>query len=214
MKLFSISIIILISTIIFFSSCEKEDLEINDPPYDLFSTTDLSGFGNRPGKPSVTPYFFPENIEISIPILSFDTGAYNHYGYGWGGTAYFTLINNNNFNVDVTFPERLVIIADDDSSQNNILLYPIKIPLLAKESRKISLTMFCTNKEKCIWDPHYEIIGQSNNEQIFRLTNHLKNKSETAIAIIDQYSDLQDILSTITDGNGLTQADLDIISSW
>ncbi len=199
--------------ILMLSSCKKEKIENDIPSNELITTTDLSGFGNRPGNPSVTPFELPENIEISNPILAYDSGMYYMYGYGWGGSAYFTMTNNNNFNIDVTLPERLVIIADNDSAQNNLLLYPLKISLLANESRKIRLIMFCTNHDKGTWNAnYYEILGLSNNDQVVKLTNSLKNKSESIISDHDIY--VQGILWHITDGNGLTQADLDSISSW
>ena len=213
MKALKNLLLILLISFVALVSCEKEEPEDVNIPAEPVTTTDLSGFGNRQGSPSVTSFELPLNIEISQRILADDTGIYNNYGVGMGGLAFFTITNNSNINIDVIFPERLVIIADNDSAQNNILLYPLKISLLANESKKISLRMFCINQDKPTWNAnYYQILGQSNNNQIFKLTNSLEYKSESLIS--EHYGVMQNILWNITDKDSLTQANLDTISAW
>ena len=128
---------------------------------------------------------------------------------------FFTLTNHNNNTSIVDFPAGLVFLPDNDSAQNVMTVYPVKITLPSESSEKVRLMGFCINEEKYVGFANYFTTGAvSNNDQVTTLTNNLKNISESVLSEQNNILRLQEIVWNISDGDGLTQANLDTINAW
>lgn len=204
---------ILIS-VVFMVSCEKEDPSNNEILNIPITTDDLSGFGDRPGTPSGVLFHLPYNVQFSTQLLGRDTGYWNYPQYGIGTIgAIFTLANNNNLPVEVVFPAGLIFLADNDSSQNGLTAYPSTIYLPSMSTKRMVLRFFCMNHNKNAgYVNFYTMNVISNNDQVTTLTNLTRYKNDS---IINSHTwNLQQIIWNISDGNGLTQADKDMIRGW
>jgi hypothetical protein len=201
-------------SLLFALSCKKESAE---PPATIDLTTSLAGFGSHPGTPSGYAFYLPYHVELTTPLYGMATilplfPTTEHCGMGTIWTI-FTLQNNNNFISYVTFPAGLTFVADNDSSQNAILLKSVTLSLPANSSQSFSMAFFCTNFHKAAnYTNFYTMHAVSNNDQVSKLINAVKVKSD--LILHQRYYNLQYILWDITDGAGITKADLDTIKTW
>gem|GEM_PF-3261688 len=200
---------------LFVYSCKKDNSVYNETVDQTYTTSSLAGFGDRPGTPSGSPFHFPGNVFVTTPMLGLDTTevAINHFlGVGniW---AIFTMVNYNNEPVTVTFPAGLIFLPDNDSSQNGMTVRSASIYLEPNKKEKILLKFFCINHNKLAnYVNYYTTSVISNNDQVVRLINALKYKSDSTL--YRRTHDLGDIVWNISDFSELTQADLDSIERW
>ena len=209
--LFSYSIVILFLAIV---SCKKENSPTFEEINNHYTTTDLSGFGNRPGKPTGAAFQLPINVVITSQIKGRvpDYISYNYYGIGTIST-FFTLTNFNFKAVKVIFPAGIIFLPDNDSSQTVLSITPTEITMLPESSEKVLLKLFCINKSKNAGNVNFYTMNVvSNNNQVETLINHLRQKGDSVL--LRHNASLQGIVWNISDGSGLTQADIDMINSW
>ena len=209
---------VLLITSFAFTACEKEEDESTDISNQP-TTTDLSGFGNREGTPSGTAFQLPDNVELTTQIVfseyyNSSDSIYQQYGVGQIKLL-FTINNNNNSASTIEFPAGLIFIADTNSAQDVMTIYPVTITLPAKGTERVKLMGYCINMYKNVALANYFTLGVvSNNDQVSTLINNLSNIEETILLTDENLSTLQTIVWDISDGDGLSQADLDTINSW
>lgn len=220
-------ILLIASTIcISIFSCSKEPTPTPSSNTSSYSTS-LGGFGRHAGTPTGTPYFLPSTIKLvsqlkgGYPnwgvdtILVYDTISIP-YGLGRDVSILFKLYNTNATSYTLTFPAGMILSRDNttygDSSQSGMTIAPTSIILPPHDTSNIRLNMFCINKSyhTSYSTDIYSIKVISNNDQINRLINVLQNKTTVEM----HQKEIQDIIWEISDGSGLSQADLDEISTW
>ena len=122
----------------------------------------------------------------------------------------------NNYNSNTTtvkIPAGLIFIPDNDSSQKLMTAISSNITLEADNSKKIKLIVYCINKTKHVeYSNYFTMDVVSNNDQVTTLLNKLNDKSESSL--YEHSITIQDIIWDISNGDGLTQADIDSLNSW
>lgn len=209
-----LSFCLFLASILFFTSCKKESNPDTVVSNQYTTTTSLDGFGDRPGTPSGYLFYLPFNVRITTPMIIFDSAASTYPRYGVGVIyAIFTLENLGNNAATIQFPAGLIFLPDNDSSQSGMTLKTVRLTLPPNGIERIRLKFACINKNKNYFTVNYFTMSVvSNNNQVETLINALKNKNDSVLFNHDMR--LQEIVYDISDGNGLTQADLDSIQSW
>ena len=206
-------------------------------------TTSLSGLGSHGGQPSGTPYHLPSNIKVigsmvggypgskthfNYPksleniqqyLASVPKSEYTEYGYGTYIDVYMKLRNTSNSAYSLIIPAGLIMcdsIPEDstvtDTSQSGIIIVPDTIVIPGGDTVGICLKSFCLNLHHSIPSSHnvYLLKVITNNDQLHSVVTILQNKK----SIAEHIYEIQGILWEITDGDGLTQEDIDLMNSW
>jgi len=224
-------------------SCKKNSDPAPDNQNNIvanFYSTSLSGFGSHGGFPSGNAFALPHNIKLvghmtggipgkfpgfkisktieNIPS-SLPKSIFTEYGLGTYVNIYMKLYNTSTSSYKLIIPEG-VIMCDSfpndttvyDSTQTGIIIQPDTIDFPPTDTLSICLKSFCLNLHHAIPSAQtiYRFAVITNNESLHRVVTILRNKKTLA----DHVSEIQSILWDITDGAGLTQADIDMMNSW
>ena len=212
------------------------------PPVNVL-TTSLSGLGFHGGQPSGASFILPSNIKIIGDITGGYYGGksfvgdknkenfktyltslesskldFTQYGYGTYVNLYMELKNTSNFSYDFEIPAGTILCNEDpdttdhDTTQSGFVIQTLKINIPANETVGILLNTFCLNLHFGCPGPsdRYVFKVVSNNDQLKKVTNALKNKN----SLNDNLYEIQEILWKITDGEGISQEDIDLMNSW
>lgn len=220
----SFFILLIASICISMVSCRKKDepmpLAVATAPATapVYSSS-LAGFGRHEGTPSGTPFTWPNSIKLVSPLFGGWPGdaLYQPYGLGVGHVVvYLKVVNTNATAYNLTFPAGMIVSKDNntagDTSQSGITIAPTVISLQANDTSNIILNFFCINENyhPSNVDDLYSIKVTSNNDQIYRLIFALKNKT----TINQHLNEIGNIIWDISDREGLTEDDLNLISKW
>lgn len=243
-KLLALLILGTMFLFVLMTSCSKEDNNNgnNQIPAPTQSAS-LSGFGNHGGYPSGSPYALPTNIKLigsmyggtppgfgrffddekslknideyqaSSPKLN-----YTEYGIGTYVDVYMVLFNNSNSPYNLIIPGGLILCdsthgdtTSTDTTQSGIIIVNDTMHFRPMDTLGVCLKSFCTNLHYGIpYGNKYTFSVVTNNEQMCQLLGLLRHKKSLA----EHVSEIQGYIWQITDGTGLTQADIDTIKSW
>ena len=205
-----------------------------------YYTGSLSGLGTHGGLPAGFAFAWPSNIKIigymtggdpgsktifklpknlkNIPS-SLSKGNYTEYGIGTYVNVYMKLYNTNNTPYQLIIPSG-VIMCDSfpndttvvDTSQSGIIIPPDTINIPGSDTVGVCLKSFCLNEHHAAPSSlnKYKFAVITSNESLHTVVTILRNKKSLSAHI----SDIQTILWKITDGQGLSQADIDMMNSW
>ena len=212
-------------------------------PYTPTLSTSLSGLGSHGGYPSGTPYVLPFHIKLigsmyggSPPGYSnyFDGTKnlknidehqssspkinYNEYGIGTYVNVYMKLYNNSNSQYKLIVPGGLIMsdsthgdTSSTDTTQSGLVIVEDTIHFPPYDTVGVCLKSFCLNLHHSVpYGNKYTFSVISNNDQLYKMTSILRGKS----SLEEHVSDIQSYIWKITDGTGLTQEDIDIMTSW
>jgi hypothetical protein len=211
------------------NSCQKEKFDVPG---------EIPGMGNSAGKLEATKYDFHEDLVFS-PING--VGEKNRksasddvviegvaQGSGMMVVVTFTIKNNNPTDWrTVFFRAGTVFEVNVQGYQNGILLAPVLICLSPGETRIVTLYLYCLNYGLSDSDNsvYYEILGVTESPLMMELVNALQGKMVNyedymiyygvgAGAAYNVVKDkLQAIVWHITNGSGMTNADLEYVNS-
>jgi len=214
-----------------FNACNKDDLEYYEPG-------EIPGLGDAIGDVPGQQFTLPNGIELTGNITGSissnnywnqsSSGQTIHY-YG-SGSGYVDLLlklrNVRSTSITVTFPIATVFISRTGNAQNGVLLQKVTITIPANSDYNLGLVLYCGNQHKgsASSGSVYDLGIVCNASSLIDLCNRLKNKkiniekfSPASTADKNTYNSQKDILQRIvwqvTDGNGLTQNDIDHINS-
>jgi len=193
---------------------EYWDLSSNSSP------SILRSFVNKDGEVetrTVAPPF--RNSEADAPIYYYGSGA----GYV---DLLIPLRNTLSSQTTVTFPAATILVSKSGECQNGILLKKVTIIIPSKSDYRVCLSFYCGNlhKHSASGSEVYTFAVISNASPILDLCDRLKNKKinieefsrtsyEDCSVYLNQIDDLQGMVWSITEHNGLSQYYYDIINS-
>lgn len=204
---------------------------------DNYEPGNIPGLGNTPGNLTGESFSLP-NVWLSEEITG--AGHYNDYWdkpieepeihYYGSGKGYVDLLlklsNAGSTSITVTFPAATIFVSKTGNCQNGILLKEVKITIPANSYYYLCLSLYCGNKHKSAAGSNdvYNLGVISDADPLIDLCNKLKNKkiniekfsrtnTEDRYTYNSQIDMLQNILWKVTDGNGLTQGDIEYINS-
>ena len=215
-----------------FNACDKkDDLKQYEPG-------EIPGLGDVIGDIPGYQFTLPNGIELIGEITGAITSnnywnqsssgqIIHYYGSGSGYVDLLLILRNVRSNpVTVTFPMATVFISKTGSTQNGVLIQKVTITIPANSDYNLGLVLFCGNRHKGSAGSGsvYELGTVCNASSLIDLCKLLQNKminiekfSPTSTADKNTYNLqkalLQSIVWQVTDGNGLTQSDIDYINS-
>lgn len=231
-----------IATGIIITSCKKKETEepfippvVNPAP--VYSTS-LSGLGAHGGLPSGTPYALPSNIKLvgsmyggyyggksnqktdkSLVNLNYwlshkPKTDFTEYGYGTFVDVFMKLHNTSSSTYQLIIPAGVIMRPGDsipDTTQSGLIIAPDTINIAGGDTIGVCLKSFCLNTNFQAPDCHkYQFAVVTNNDLLCKVILILKNKKTLAAHIYE----IQEILWKITNDEGLSQADIDLMNSW
>jgi hypothetical protein len=222
------------------TSCKKDT---NNTPIDPLSqtpihSTSLSGLGSHGGVPTGTAFVLPPNIKIVGSMTGGQPGFkvsknigninsylastaktdYQQHGLGTYVNVYFQLRNTANTEFKLVIPAGLIMCDSlpddsipDDTTQSGIIITDDTIVIPGDDTVGVCMSSFCLNLHHGVPSGNkYMFKVITNNDQLSQVVAILRTKKSLA----DHIGDIQSILWEITDGAGLTQADIDMMNSW
>ena len=215
-----------------FNACDKMD------SIGFYEPGKIPGLGETPGEVSGNQFTLPDGIELTGDITgSASSSNYwnqssggqtiHYYGSGYGYVDLLLKLRNiRSTPITVTFPAATVFISKTGSTQNGVLLQKVTITIPANSDYHLCLSLYCGNEHK----------GAAGSGSIYRLgvvsnavplTNlcfllqikkiniekFLSTSTTDKNIFTSQKNSLQRIVWRITDGNGLSQSDIDYINS-
>ncbi|MDR2586030.1 MAG: hypothetical protein LBC84_07435 [Prevotellaceae bacterium] len=219
------------------SSCEQLFDMYNFDMYN-YEAGKIPGLGNNPGQAPGYTFTLPEGVVLYENITGGgSSGNYWNHPLGSDGVHYFgsgsgyvdlkiPLRNTRSYQINVTFPAATILVARTGVSQNGVLLKEVTVTIPANSNYLLCLSFYCGNKNKSAAGSGniYDLGVVSNAYPLVDLCNRVKYKRINIemfapMSTIDknaynsQIGTLQSIVWRVTDGNGLTQSDIDFISS-
>lgn len=221
------------------TSCKKDSSNPSDQssPTTIYSTS-LSGFGSHGGAPTGTAFVLPPNIKIVGSLTGGQPGFkinktigninsylaslaktnYDQHGLGTYVNVYFQLRNTANVAFKLIMPAGLIMCDSlpndtiaDDTTQSGIIVTDDTIVIPGDDTVGVCMSSFCLNLHHSVPSGNkYMFKVITNNNQLSQVVAILRTKK----TLPDHISDIQSILWEITDGAGLTQADIDMMNSW
>ena len=216
-----------------FNACNKsDDLEQYEPGA-------IPGLGETIGEVPGNIFILPNGIEVIGEIngsissnnywyqSSSSEQSIHYYGSGPGYVDLLLKLRNvSSKSITVTFPRATVFVSKSGSTQNGILIQKVTITIPANSDYYLGIVLYCGNRHKSSASrvSVYEIGIVCNASSLIDLCKLLQNKminiekfSSTSISDRNTYNSqktlLQNIVWQVTDGNGLTQSDIDFINS-
>ncbi|AHF17610.1 hypothetical protein [Niabella soli] len=188
-------------------SCSKSDVKNDEKP----AHQPISGMGETTGALQGTAFTLPQGVTlVNNEINGYLSGdVCKELSSGYYVAVYFVLKNTTGAAISVTFPAGLTIKALDASYQNGFVLQEETISINAGASCLVLLNGYCLNASRhassdgaqYTWGP------VTNAPEMVYLINLCKSKK------IDQDTDLQGAIWSITDGDGLNDYDIQNIKS-
>lgn len=138
----------------------------NPPPLVQDAPGHIQGLGTAGGKVQGQPFSFPAGItstanwdgmavvptsgftasQTSTPLLLVDGAPVDRIvGNGFAVTIRVPLTNTTDKPIDVRFPAGLVVISDDGSRQNGVLLSDVVVTVRPHSTLIVGLTSYCGN---------------------------------------------------------------------
>jgi len=220
--------IILSAVVLFsFTSCTKDKVqdEVEEPV--LYS---LNGLGNNSGEPTGEEFELPTfvkiigeirggempgaktNIDKSIPAPQLKDGIFTAYGTGTYVHVYMGFLNTLGADIVLNIPGGLMFQDNTRYTQHGVILQDAHIPIGANDTVYVKLEAYCLNKEITgggNYNTIYEMGPVTNYPDLVQIIDILKTKQ---LPIGNEYS-IQTIIWNVTDGTGITEADIDYLNS-
>ena len=227
----AVKFMLLVFVAISFIACNKENLII-------YEAGDIPGLGGTPGDLTGNPFELPSNVELIGDITGSGnySGYWNHstggqeihyYGSGRGYVDLLLKLRNARSNpVTVTFPAATILVSKTGRCQNGVLMQKVTVTIPANSEYHLCLSFYCGNAHKNAAGNSdvYVFSVVSNAKPLIDLCNKLKNKkiniekfSNTSTSDYNIYSGqgpkLQNIIWSVTDGEGISESDIEYINS-
>lgn len=221
---------------LFTSSCKKKDKDNDDD--NLPTPQNNAGLGDNPGFPTGTAFHLPTGITIidqirggefsgkkHIPInklskqlpVNKDINAFwEYYGSGTYVDLYIQFYNTLTIDTSIIIPGGLIFIDSTFSYQNGIVLQSVTIPILATDTAFAVVRAYCCNLSRSVsdWDAIYTFGPVSNNTELVKIVNIMKNKQMISMLDYNVISEIQNIIWNVTDFNQLlTQEEINYLNS-
>ena len=163
-------------------------------------------------------------VQKSVRTKSDET----HYYYGSGCNLVDLLIpmtNNNSVATTVDFPAGTILKSRTGDTQNGVLIKKVSLTIPAKSDYYLCLSFYCgnANRDAASSGDVYDLGVVSNAHPIIELCNKVKNKKiniedfspelSNYLIYTTQTIRLQDIVWSITDGEGMSEDDIRYINS-
>jgi hypothetical protein len=217
-----------------FLACSKTDKEGDDDQPVLYGNErpgSIPGFGNRGGMPTGTPFELPPGVTLVETIIGNEEGA-TEGSCKLDGAGFFVSVTvklerdtalSGTGPLEVLFPPGLIVVSRIETKQNGLLLDSVLLvmPPVPQGSTGgscvVNLLFSCLNELKGVADPtvEYDFGPITNSELVNAFLKEIKNKKINYSHFEPGSSDwfqiqegLQDRLWKITDGEGLTLADI------
>jgi hypothetical protein len=218
-----LSVVVLLS----FSSCTKDKVqeEVEEPV--LYS---LNGLGNNAGEPTGEEFELPTFVKIigeirggempgakttidkSIPAPQLKDGIFTAYGTGIHVHVYMGFLNTLGADIVLNIPGGLMFLDNTRYTQHGIILQDAHIPIDAYDTVYVRLEAYCLNKEISgggNYNTIYEMGSISNFPDLDKIISIMKTKQLP----VGSESSIQTIIWNVTDGTGITEADIDYLNS-
>ncbi|WP_282037909.1 hypothetical protein [Saccharicrinis aurantiacus] len=222
-------LLLIIATIgLVFNSCNKEKLEV---------AGEIPGMGDSAGTLEAQEYSFHQDLTLGkitgvgdvMKSISNDV-VIEGVAQGSGDLVTITLtITNNNLYKWRTafFRAGSVFDVNLEGYQNGILLAPVAVCLSPGEERTVTIHLYCLNYGKSDSDnsASYELLGVTQSEVMLELVNALQGKMinyedymlyfgvGAAMFYETVKEELQEIVWHVTNGEGISEEDLEYINS-
>lgn len=225
-----LTVLLVLST--FLTFCQKS--QNNDVSEGSDKPGKIPGMGNHAGEPTGTPFVLPRGVSLKGTIKgNEDPAASNNCtidGSGESVMVKFTLQRDSigNSPLTVIFPPGLIIVSASESHQHGLLVEKVVVRLPPKNQSSdnvlcnVSMLLQCLNKEKSPSDAFasYHFGPVTNSKTILSFLSKISSKK---ISYSDYNQDgdawracgeyLQSALWHITEGEGLTEEDLEFIQN-
>ena len=192
-----------------------------DNYWDLYSSSGPArSFINKNGAIESKSFAFRAQHDENEPTI-----CYSGSGYGYVDLL-LKLRNIRSTPVTVTFPAATILISKAGNCQNGVLIKKVTVTVPANSSYNICLSFYCGNlhKSSAHRNDIYVLGVVSNAQPLLDLCERVKNKKinieeflRTSRSDYNIYSGqvdrLQSIVWHVTDGEGLTQYDIEYINS-
>lgn len=197
---------------------EIEGYEFTSGYWDFFGSTAPYSLQTKKGSLKSTL------VQKTVRTKSGET----HHFFGSGCDLVDLLIpmtNNNSAATTVDFPAGTILKSRTGDAQNGVLIKKVSVTIPAKSDYYLCLSFYCGNANRDAASPGdvYDLGVVSNAHPIIKLCNKVKNKkinieefshnlsAYTVYAL--QTVELQDIVWSITDGEGMSEEDISYINS-
>ena len=167
MKTKAVLFTLLIVTLLFLSSCEKDKLD---------SPGNIPGMGSTQGELEVKePFTLPQGVNYVDQIHAIweiDT-SHSTFGSGFGAKLSLTLSNSTDVRKTVFFPKGLIWKCSSSENHNGILLQTTWVNLEPNSVRDLNIVLYCINWNKPTpsQEISFNIIGVSSSPTISNLLN-------------------------------------------
>jgi len=217
-------------------SCKKDKDDNNDVNV-LPKPENTNGLGNNAGFPTGTQYNLPSWVQLigeirggeyygdkTIPankhlpaFASKELKEYwQYYGSGTYVELYLTLYNTLATDSVFNIPAGLIFIDSTKTHQHGFVLQTLSIPVLAMDTTYAVVKAYCANlsRSSSSWEAIYHFGPVSNNSELVKIVNIMKNKQLLTYMDYEIASEIQSIIWDVTDYNKvLTQSQLNYLNS-
>ncbi|MHA7109694.1 hypothetical protein ACRTDU_06185 [Sunxiuqinia elliptica] len=163
-------------------------------------------------------------VQKSVRTKSHET--YHYFGSGCNLVdLLIPMTNNNSVATTVNFPAGTILKSRTGDTQNGVLIKKVSITIPAKTDYYLYLSFYCgnANRDAAGTGDVYDLGVVSNAHPIIVLCNKVKNKKINIEDFSPELSNymiyttqairLQDIIWSITDGEGMSEEDISYINS-
>ncbi|MBC7902352.1 MAG: hypothetical protein H7Y27_02980 [Gemmatimonadaceae bacterium] len=225
-----IGFILLLIAISIGLSCTKGDRDETS----IEKPGSIPGIGEMPGKPQGEKFTLPNGVKLKGDIVGQEDGP-SSQDCVFDGQGFFVIVkmalqadSSATGNTEVEFPAGLVITTASEGFQHGLLVervvvtVPPIMPGSGGNNCQVSLMLFCLNSGRKPSDASakYNLGPVTNSPLLKDFINRLSPKkiaysafppNDDTWKMIEE--DLQSVLWHITNGNGLTDNDLEIIKN-
>jgi hypothetical protein len=177
----------------------------------------IPGMGENTGTPNGEQFVLPTGISVVGTIKGDDCDTVYQVGSGSLVEVCVAIFNSKQEDVTLVIPAGLIILATDAQEyQHGIVIQETRILLKANKLTRVSLDSYCINATKHASNESaiYTLGPVSNSVLMRELINLLKNKKleESEYPEYGDYmdvnSDVQDLVWSVSDHDGLDRATL------
>lgn len=179
------------------------------------SSTERPGIGHSKSAPEGVPYALPAGIELAQPLTgkNYDCvqgeGEQLEKGSGTQVAVCMALRNTSSRPVRVELPAGLIFVSQDLETQNGLLTQAVPLEVMAQQTLLLRLHLYCINEDRgpsapwdsFTWGPVTQDPGLL---EVIRL---LQDKQLPVPGL----SEVQDAITNVTSGPGLTSQDRDAL---
>jgi hypothetical protein len=210
------------------TACKKEEDKVQPNQSLAEKPGQIPGCGEMPGPPEGRPFVLPKNVSIKGPIIGVDDGPGQedcvYDGAGFWVTVKMELQNDSTGPVTVEFPAGLVLTTTTKGFQHGLLLERVLVTLPPKveggRNCQVTLMASCLNAhlEPANLEANFTLGPITSSPLLKDFIQKLSTKKTLFISDYQKSDDffpnqeaIQDALWALTDGDGLSERDLERI---